>query len=179
MSKGGFKAKATVEAIDPKSFFPGFVKAARVAADELTREAAKEAAESLKQIILEQKYKWKPLSAPYRRWKKLAGRDERILISTGEFVASIGWWEDEHGVHVGFRAQAEHRESSLPLNYLARIHEFGSAARGIPARPLWRPALSAFLRRHKEFARRLRISAAKNLKKSRAAQRKLRKEIRG
>ena len=159
------KASVEIKGQTPSSFIPAFVKLSRVAADEFTISVAEEMREYLIEAITTQRYNWKPLSENYLKKKRNDPElDERIYIATGFFLDHIDVWEDQDGVHVGFHPGVIHEPSGLPLNVLARILEFGSAKVGIPARPLWRPALSAVMRRQKEFARRMRISAAKNAK---------------
>jgi len=149
-----FSAKGT----DSRSFVGIFAKHAKLAADEFVYEVAKEFQDYLIDVIETQRYKWKPLSFDYKRRKWLQGLDERIYIATGFFVDSITIWEDKSGVHVGFLPGLVHEPSGLQIEVLARILEFGSAKAQIPARPLWRPAISAIRRGSKETQRRLRIS---------------------
>lgn len=172
-------ATFAVKGDHPASVIPMFLKLQRTATDEFTREVAEELLEYLTDTIENQRYKWKPLKPDYLESKRRKGLDERIYVATGFFLEHIEMWEDKDGVHVGFRPGIIHEPSGLELNVLARILEFGSARRNIPARPLWRPAFSVIRRRRREFARRLKISAQKNADQTKRRVREHRTEIRG
>jgi hypothetical protein len=99
----------------------------------------------LRQVIFEQLFDLEPLKPEYKEWKAQHGYDTRILIQTDEYVRSIRWWQLPSGdTVVGVPNKIHH--SGLPMRILARVHEFGSAKANIPARPVWRPVLSSFIR---------------------------------
>ena len=168
-----------MQGIDGRSFVGVFAQHARVAADAFTREVAVELQTYLKDVITSQRYKWKPLSADYLASKKRKGLDERTYVATGFFLDSITIWEDKSGIHVGFEPGTIHPPSGMDIAVLARILEFGSAAAQIPARPLWRPAISALRRRHKNLQRRLRISATRAAQEAQKRADKVDIDIRG
>lgn len=135
----------------PSNFISTFGKEALIKANDDTRAFAKEVAKDAKAIIRQQKYKWEPLSEEYLERKKKLGLDERILIATKAYVnKGIGSFERKGLIFVGPKP-GKHKPSGLTYQKLARIHEYGTWS--IPARPLWRPLLSAALRRSKKFRR--------------------------
>jgi hypothetical protein len=93
-------------------------------------------------VIDRQKYNWKPLSQEYKNRKRSKGLDTRILLATKEYRNAIFYNKKDDGIVVVGVPQRLHKDSGLQFNVLARIHEFGSNKVGIPARPLWRPALN-------------------------------------
>lgn len=108
--------------------------------------------EEVKRAIEEQAYKWKPLSDEYADQKAREGMDPRIYIRTGFFLDHIEVWKDKGGrTHAGVRPNVEHPDAKMSLVRLARIHEFGTLNGIVPARPLWRPALSKVLALRKRF----------------------------
>lgn len=97
-------------------------------------------------VLDTQSYNWKPLSAAYKKRKEKKGLDTRILLATHEYRDSIFYKENKDGSVVVGVPNKIHQDSGLHFNMLARIHEFGSKKVGIPARPLWRPAMSWWVR---------------------------------
>jgi hypothetical protein len=74
---------------------------------------------------------------------------EKIYIATGDFLRNIRARERKvqgRVVWVVGPSSGTHAPSGLTYRELARIHEFGSRAAGVPPRPLWRPSWSAFSR---------------------------------
>lgn len=179
MAQDGIKARVQVKGVDSGSFVGVFVERARVAADGFTRAVGQELKDYIETVIREQRYKWQPLSRDYLASKERRGLDPRIYIATGFFLSNIKIWEDGAGIHVGFEPDAVHTPSGLKLNVLARILEFGSAKARIPARPLWRPAISAIRRRQKDLQRRLRISAARSVQEAAKKSKKIKIDMRG
>lgn len=127
---------------------------------------AKQFAEDVRQIILRQKYRWKPLSKRWLRYKEKHGLDPRTHIATKTYVKSIRArprrrlgrtvsWSVGPG-----RPNQIHRPSGMRFTELARILEFGSRSRRIPPRPHWRPAWSAFVRRDSKVLSRNAVRAA-------------------
>lgn len=95
-------------------------------------------------------FKMYPLSSQYLAWKKKKNLDLRTMIRTGHYLNEINTFNYKlpgvvwsYKFRVGFKRGAkavdhEGNPTDLPLEVLARIHEFGSAAAGIPARKHWR-----------------------------------------
>lgn len=145
-----------------------FVSVFRTQVDQVVDEEMEESANSLadlvKSVLLRQAYTWKPLSERYLAWKKREGLDLRTLIATKTYVQSIravprkrkgeivSW-----GVGPG-HPNEKHGPSGLRLHDLARLLEYGT--RRMPARPHWRPAWSAFVRRDRKLLARNIIKRA-------------------
>lgn len=104
------------------------------------------------------------------RWiarKRAAGADLRTMLATHHYLNSIETFSRMRGrtmdVRVGFHHQARARNLkgeivAITLDHLARLHEHGSFANNLPARPHWWPHLQ---RMHAEApALRRRLSHA-------------------
>ena len=100
----------------------------------------------IRQVLEGQRYNWKPLSVDYAKYKAKYGLDPRILISTEEYKDSIKVFRTKDTGYLVGVPHKLHSESDLYLDDLAKIHEFGTET--IPARPLWRTALSIFSRKY-------------------------------
>jgi len=140
------------------SEFRGFINVLRTELElkpyQYTEEIAREIVAEAKSILDTQKYHWKPLQEAYLARKIRVGRDPRILIATGFYQEHINWGYSPNGnLWVGVD-NIIHPDADISLVVLARIHEYGTAT--IPARPLWRPLLSKYIRRNKQFATRYR-----------------------
>ncbi len=84
---------------------------------------------------------WAPLSTKTIERKDSMGYDGgRILYSSGSYYRSIKVWSKGSKVYVGVRANSRNPYSKRTIGQIARILEYGSMARGIPARPLWLPS---------------------------------------
>lgn len=121
--------------------------------------ASKKFADTVRTIIFRQLYKWRPLSSKYLAWKKKKKLDERILIATKTYVQSIKALPRRYkGKVVSWtvspgRPNSKHKPSGLNLHDLARLLEFGSKDKKMPARPHWRPAWSTFMRRDSKLVK--------------------------
>lgn len=106
--------------------------------DKAAEAIAREAASFIRRVVYRQRYDWVDLNPQYLESKRKENKDTRTLISTREYVESIRAWRDPRGYwNFGIHPDDKHEESGLPMERLARIHEFGTSS--IPARPLWRP----------------------------------------
>lgn len=119
-------------------------------AEEMTQEAI--------EILEEQRYRWVKLSQKYLDWKVRKNLDTRVLIATGFYQDHISWGIKDDTVWFGVE-DVTHEPSGLPLRVLARIHEFGTKT--IPARPLWRPLLSKYIRLYPQLGKRYRKEVQK------------------
>lgn len=139
-------------------------------------EIAKAMAEEAVEVIEQQRYRWKSLTAEYKARKLEMGYDERIYIRTGEFVSKISFGRERGKVWTGIPPNAEHTgemaradepsRDPISLQLLARFLEFGT--RTIPPRQLWRPLISKYTRgtQRKEFAERYRKALKKAMEKA-------------
>jgi hypothetical protein len=169
------KGKDGIEAVNPAKYkkVRNFItifddQTIEIASGELKR-IAEEFAKYVQTIIYKQKYKWKPLSARYLQRKKDQHLDLRILIATKAYVQSIRAIprrRDKKVVSwsVGPGGPGEiHEPSGLKLKTLARWLEFGTSR--MPARPHWRPAWSAYIRKKKTYAKQIMKKIMKETKK--------------
>jgi len=145
------------------AFLSVFKKQVEIESMRLTKDIAKGIAEEAKDIIENQRYVWIPLKESYAKKKAEEGLDPRILIATGEMYDAIGWGVKAGKVWCGIPSDDIHLGSGLPTHILARIHEFGTDT--IPARPLWRPLLSKWIRNKKKFGKKYADAAAKKARK--------------
>lgn len=83
---------------------------------------------------------WEPLSPQTLDAKARRGESELTLIATSSMMQSITSWTDKDGAYVGLTREAKN-DDDQPLADIARVQEYGSISRGIPARPLWGPTL--------------------------------------
>lgn len=98
-----------------------------------------------KQHLRDQDLNWKPLSPTYLKWKttKRKGKrrmSEKTLIATSSYFQSITTWADLKKAYIGVKRGVNNEEGQEIAN-IAKIHEYGSTKRNIPARPLWQPTL--------------------------------------
>lgn len=118
---------------------------------------ALKAESTAKEYILSQPSSWQPLNPAYKarktgrgRTRNDGGQDRRykrksglMLIATSSYIQSITSKVDARVMvaYAGVTKKAVHKESKRPLVDIAKIHEFGSKARNIPARPVWQPTM--------------------------------------
>lgn len=82
---------------------------------------------------------WKPLSIAYKRRKERQGYSNKILIRTSTLLQNIkSDVVSKSEVFVGVNRQVRDAEGNSVAD-IATIMEYGSIAKNIPARPLWRP----------------------------------------
>lgn len=90
---------------------------------------------------------WVPLKESYKKKKGRAGFPvNRIYYASGSYYNNIKVWSKDGQTFIGVKARTKSlsTKSSLTLGQIARILEYGSDARGIPARPLWIPSFREF-----------------------------------
>jgi hypothetical protein len=140
------KSKMTIKTRKlPANFFTALRSSIKIKANEYTVKVAAEVVQEAKNILDEQRYKWKPLNPDYLDEKIREGLDQRILIATKDYMDyGIKSWVKDGYVFVG-PTDAIHETSGLTYKKLAQIHEWGTWC--IPSRPLWRPLLSTMIRR--------------------------------
>lgn len=134
-NKGYHRFQAELEAI---------VKAHPSVADGIAREVAWKIWDRIQEHITRQDLNWTPLKPEYKKWKARTGLDTRMWIATGDlrshikvspYLGHAGKWR------VGIARDEKHRPSGLPAYVVAANMEYGSADRGLPARPLMRPSV--------------------------------------
>jgi hypothetical protein len=118
-------------------------------ADEAMGELAVYISQELKTRIRKQSFAHRPLSRRYVEYKKKAKLDPRILIASGNYVNAISARKRKLRGDLVWTVGVPdtiHGPSGMSYTQLARILEFGSAKRGIPPRPHWRPVWAIALR---------------------------------
>ena len=153
----------------PQNEFSQFVNVLqtelKIQAFNYTEDIAKRMAEEAVEILDEQAYAWKPLKEAYVDKKIRVGLDPRILIATGFYQRHITWGKRPNGtIWVGVE-DVEHPDADMSLVRLARIHEFGLG--NVPARPLWRPLLSKYVRESPQFGTKYRKAIEQAVRKKR------------
>jgi len=124
-----------------------FEKTLESVTEDTSRHYARLFRDYIRQVLELQLYRWEALNANYLKYKKAHGLDERILIATGEYKDNIKVFKHGKGYVVGLPRGKKHNVSGIPLVTLAKYHEFGTSK--MPARPMWRTAISVFVRKHK------------------------------
>lgn len=81
---------------------------------------------------------WKSLKAATVARKIRRVESENILIATSTYFQSITSWTDNETAYAGVKRDVVNKEGVKVLD-IAKLHEFGTKAGGIPARPLWKP----------------------------------------
>lgn len=90
---------------------------------------------------------WPPVSDKYAKVKKNMGYDpNNLLVLTGLYYRNINVWNKGFTYYVGINRNVKNTKTGgkLTLIQIATILEYGSVARKIKARPLWRPTFKQF-----------------------------------
>jgi|WetSurSiteA1Bulk_404760.scaffolds.fasta_scaffold00002_94 hypothetical protein len=119
--------------------------------------------DDLKNRIEEQQFDWPKLSAVYLKHKKKLGLDERILIARGDYVRSIRSRRMQDMQWIVEIPPTLHY-SGLTYRELSLLHEYGSEARGIPARASWGPVISEYKNRGRKTVQELLTSFGRQFK---------------
>ena len=111
----------------------------------VARLVAEHIREQIKETMDAQSLPWAPLSDAYLAYKKAQGLDTRTLLATKFYYDHIEAWSEGKDRHfVGVRDGVVHEPSGQSLAKIGLTHEYGT--KNVPARPLWRPVISRFLR---------------------------------
>jgi hypothetical protein len=104
-----------------------------------------------KQHISSQDLGWEELKPRTVAKKIRGGLSEKTLVATSSYFQAItSWVQTTHGtVCIGVRRDTIGKDGQ-EVHEVARIHEFGSQAQGIPARPLWTPTLQEAVAWHQQ-----------------------------
>jgi len=90
---------------------------------------------------------WAPLSSAYKKSKGRRGfNPDRIYYASGSYYNNIKVWRRGTKIFIGIKKNVKSKSSrsSLTIGMIARILEYGSLTRNIPARPLWAPSYRDF-----------------------------------
>lgn len=118
-----------------------FIEGTRVVVKEIPAALKKEWAHRVKdQLVANIEYNAfdMPENEPkYLAWKEKQGLSGQVLIATGEYIQAIQVLKIGGDWYVGIPANLRHSGSKLMMAELAKVLEYGSPAKGIPARPVW------------------------------------------
>jgi hypothetical protein len=94
-----------------------------------------------KEHLQNQDLNWTPLNVHYLKRKQNTGKgkrrlSEKTLIATGSYFHSITSYTTARTVAIGVLRGVRNADG-VEIANIARIHEYGSKKRNIPARPLW------------------------------------------
>lgn len=92
---------------------------------------------------------WPPLAARTYRRKKRLGLSTDTLIETSTYFQSITSYVKGDTAYAGVRRGRTYQTGQSKgkmIENIAAIQEFGSIARRIPARPLWKPTFEATMK---------------------------------
>lgn len=91
-----------------------------------------------KQHISSQDLGWKALQPSTKAFKARMGYSDNILVMTSTYFQSISSEVVGSKVYAGVK-RGVRENGGAEVDSVARVHEYGNAGRGIPARPLWGP----------------------------------------
>lgn len=143
-----------------KSFLSNLAKDIRDVQLEEMRQLGLEGEGRVKEHLQKQDLDWAPLQdATLKRKTSPAQGKQRLsekkLIATTTYFRNITSWASGSRVFIGVK-RGVRNASGASVGMIARVHEFGSKKRNIPARPLWQPTLEelrAYIIRKKPFVR--------------------------
>ena len=99
------------------------------------------------------------LSRRWQDYKRRIGADSRPFVMFGHYKKAITIYTDKGHLAVGFKKSIMHPRAKVSIGKLAIQLEYGEAAKGIPARPLWRKTAQKFFReKRKEMGLNIRKS---------------------
>lgn len=153
-NKSSFKVKGSRKV---KEFFNTMPDTTVKVSGDWVRKEARGLRDELRDAIRNQEFDWEALSPRYARKKEREGLDSRIYIARGDYLNAIVVRRKPVRGKVVFTVGVLPGQHYSGLTYvvLARIHEFGSEKMNIPARPLWRPIWSRWVRKAPEKLRNL------------------------
>ena len=112
-----------------------------------------------------QSFNHAPLSPTYLKHKARQGLDTRILIAKMDYLKSIRVQrKDKNTFITGVPRKAIHY-SGLTYEQLAAIHEYGSPARNIPARPHWRHTIKKHIALQPKYEQEMRQRLLRNVER--------------
>jgi len=82
---------------------------------------------------------WADLDKDYAKYKQRKGFSNKKLVKTSMYFQSITSWTEGNVAYIGIKKTARNKDGESVAN-IARVMEFGSKARKIPARELWKPS---------------------------------------
>lgn len=94
---------------------------------------------------------WQPLRQATLANKARKGQSNKTLIATTDYLNSISSFTKRNVGFVGVRKKVVNAQGQALVD-IAKVHEYGSISRSIPARPLWQPSfkeLEAWIKQKK------------------------------
>lgn len=88
--------------------------------------------------INSQDLNWAPLKPATISTKIRKGYSTNILVATSDYFQAITSWADKDSTYAGVKKKVKDGDNNVVAD-IAKVHEFGSSAGNIPARPLWKP----------------------------------------
>lgn len=88
-----------------------------------------------------QDLRWRKLNKAYKALKVRQGKSDKILVASSTYIQSITSFTAGGYGFVGVRRGIYQKGADLELANIALIMEYGSEARGIKPRKLWKPTL--------------------------------------
>lgn len=99
----------------------------------------------MKKWIVSQPSSWPALSESYKSRKQREGKSTKALIRTSSMLQSIKGYTQQRAALIGIKRNATNEDGEVLAN-IALIHEYGSEARNIPARPFMDPTYRHLIR---------------------------------
>ena len=109
-----------------------------IARDQALKQIGLKAEGAAKTHISKQDLNWVPLKPSTIAANIRAKQSTKILIATSTYFQSITSWVTKQTALAGIKRTVKSKDGSLLAN-IAKIMEFGSKVRNIPARKLWTP----------------------------------------
>lgn len=92
-------------------------------------------------FIKSQSLSHRRLDEKYLESKVKKGKSNKILISDGHYLQAITSTTEDNVAFAGVNKTVKNKDGGSTAN-IARVQEFGSIARNIPARPVWLPVFN-------------------------------------
>ena len=89
--------------------------------------------------IENQDLNWEQLDPKYKAAKERQGYSDKIYVRTSTYFQNITSWVTDGKALVGVKRTVKNEDGESVAN-IAKILEYGSKARNLKARPLWRPS---------------------------------------
>lgn len=90
--------------------------------------------------IQKQDLNWKPLTSRYKAYKEKKKLSNKILISDSTYWQNITTFTEKDKAYIGVKRDVKDKDGNQIAN-IAKVLEYGSVSRNIPARPLWSPVM--------------------------------------
>lgn len=118
----------------------GLQKEIEIAAQQTTMQIGLHAEGLARKHMTNQDLGWHELKARTITVKSKRGGSDLILVDTSSYFQSItSWFDKAKGVaYVGIKKTVKN-EDGEEIADIAKVHEYGSVVRNVPARPLWQP----------------------------------------